>query len=364
MSESKKIICTVTNDLNYDQRMKKICSSLIKAGYDVLLVGRKRKNSKNLQERSFNQHRINCFFDAGKLFYLEYNLRLFFFLISQKAFANNAIDTDSLLANYLASKIRRTHLVFDGHEYFTEMEEVVERPITKWIWKIVENICLPSVSAAYTISKGYAKLFEGRFTKNFEIVRNIAVFKQRDLTKPRNGVLYQGSVNHGRGLEKLIQAMPNIKSSLTICGEGDLYQKLQNDSLKLNLTDKIHFTGYISPAELEKHTIKAQVGITLFSNDGLSNHHSLCNRFFDYLHNAVPQIAMAYPEYVAFNNEFEVAILLDELTPENIANAINKLLTDSELYNRLKANAIAASKEYQWQNEEKKLISLYNSLPD
>src|SRR5690242_13208129 len=46
-----KIVLTVTNDLNYDQRMIRICSSLASHGYQVLLVGRKMHASPPLLKR-------------------------------------------------------------------------------------------------------------------------------------------------------------------------------------------------------------------------------------------------------------------------------------------------------------------------
>ncbi|MBL4649782.1 MAG: glycosyltransferase, partial [Aureispira sp.] len=61
----KKIYFTVTNDLTYDQRMIRICTSLANVGYDVWLVGSKRPNSKPLNKQAFQQKRLNCFFERG-----------------------------------------------------------------------------------------------------------------------------------------------------------------------------------------------------------------------------------------------------------------------------------------------------------
>ncbi|MEO1714615.1 MAG: glycosyltransferase, partial [Bacteroidota bacterium] len=67
-----RLIFTVTNDLNYDQRMIRICSTLQSAGYQVRLIGRKKSDSTALVNRSFEQHRLFCFFQHGKFFYIEY----------------------------------------------------------------------------------------------------------------------------------------------------------------------------------------------------------------------------------------------------------------------------------------------------
>ena len=77
----KKITCTVSNDLNFDQRMIRICNSLTDAGYEVTLIGRKKKSSKPIANKAFEQKRLFCFFFLFKFFYIEYNIRLFFYLL-------------------------------------------------------------------------------------------------------------------------------------------------------------------------------------------------------------------------------------------------------------------------------------------
>lgn len=348
-----KIVFAITNDIPYDQRMQKSCQTLSEFGHGVTLIGKNRNPSIELEEKKYTQIRLHTFFEKGKLFYLEYNLRLFFKLIQQTPDVYCAVDTDTLLACFLASKLKQKPLYFDAHEYFIELEEVVRRPITKAIWKWVEDLCIPSVKKAYTISEGYAKLFEKRFQKKFYILRNIALLRDA-IPLPieeRNYILYQGAVNHGRGLEELVEAMQFIDYKLIICGKGDLYMPLQQKVQDLGLTAKVRFVGYLKPDELLYYTQQAKIGITLFSNDGLSNHHSLCNRFFDYIHGGVPQIAMNYPEYQLFNKKHTVALLLHELHVQSVVNALQKLLNDTALYQDLYENTLKARAEVHWQKE-------------
>jgi hypothetical protein len=82
---NKRLVFTVTNDLSYDQRMNRICTSLANAGYDVTLIGRKLADSINLDKKIFRQKRLTCIFNKGKAFYIEYNIRLFFYLLFIKS---------------------------------------------------------------------------------------------------------------------------------------------------------------------------------------------------------------------------------------------------------------------------------------
>ncbi len=102
----KRIIVSVSNDLATDQRIEKICATLQELNYDILLVGRKLKNSLPLY-RNYKTKRIHLFFNKGFLFYAEYNIRLFFLLLFSKKEILLANDLDTLLPNFLVSIIQK-----------------------------------------------------------------------------------------------------------------------------------------------------------------------------------------------------------------------------------------------------------------
>lgn len=359
----KKIICTVTNDLNFDQRMIRICTSLQMHGYSVTLVGRKRKSSKPLTEKKFQQKRLYCFFDKGKMFYIEYNIRLFFYLLFVSTDIYCAIDLDTILPNLWASILRRKPRVYDAHELFCEMEEIVSRPFIYKIWKSIERYAVPKFPLGYTIGECYAEEFYRMYGVNYEVIRNATVFKEKETPKLNieKYILYQGAVNEGRSFETLIPAMCHVEGKLIICGEGNFFEQAKKMVAQFQLENKIEFKGYVEPALLNTYTQNAYVGITLFTNTGKSNYLSMANRFFDYMHHAVPQLCVDFPEYRKVNEKFEIAVLVNDTRIETISTLLNQLLRDEELHDRLKQNCLAASKIYCWQEEEKKLIQFYQT---
>ena len=124
----KRIIFSVTNDLVYDQRMQKICTSLATNGFEILLLGFNKKNSKPLSQKKFKQHRLGLIFQKGPLFFMETNLRLFMYLLFHKADVLVANDLDTALPVLFASVFRRAVRVFDAHELFCEMHDIISRP--------------------------------------------------------------------------------------------------------------------------------------------------------------------------------------------------------------------------------------------
>jgi glycosyltransferase involved in cell wall biosynthesis len=363
MADKKRIVCTVTNDLNYDQRMIRICTSLTNAGYDVTLVGFKRKNSQPLRERPFRQKRIPIIAEQGKLLYVHYWIRLFFFLLRCKADVFCAIDLDTIMPVYYASRLRRKKRVYDAHELFTELKEVISRPSVHKMWLWIEQHTVPHFPVGYTIGECYAEEFRRKYGVQYGVVRNATVLRPLQIPeKKERFILYQGAVNVGRRFEQLIPAMQYVDAQLIICGEGNFYEQTRALVAQYNVADKVIFKGYVPPEELRQYTLQAWVGVTLFEETSLSNRLSMANRFFDYMHSAVPQLCVQYPEYEKVNARFEIACLIDDPTPENIAAALNRMMTDDDWHQRMEQNCLKAREVYCWQEEEKVLVSTYKKL--
>lgn len=362
----RSVLFAVTTDLNYDQRMQRICSSLARHGYAVQLVGREWARSQPLQPQPYQQHRLRCWFRRGKLFYLEYNLRLLLYLLRQRADAWCAIDLDTALPVWLRARLGQQPFVYDAHELFTEVPEVVARPTVQRAWRGVEQFVVPRAALAYTVGPALAQVFEARYGKPFAVIRNISrLTEAAPPVVPAAGyILYQGVLNVGRGLEQLLDAMVHVAGRLVICGEGDLSGELRAQAERLGLVaaGKVEFRGYVLPTDLQAITRGAAVGIMLLENRGLSYYYSLANKFFDYLHAGVPQLVVDFPEYRALNDQYDVAEMVD-LTPTAIAQALNRLLHhDAARYQQLVQNCRRARQELNWQREEQLLLALYAQL--
>lgn len=343
--------------------MIRICTSLADAGYEVLLVGRSHKKSKPLQDKNFGQKRIEIGPDKGKMMYLFFWVRLFFYLLFQRADAFCAIDLDTILPVFFASKIKGVKRVYDAHELFTEMQEVVTRPREKKMWDAIEKFTVPRFPSGYTIGECYAEVFREKYGVDYAIVRNATILRPLAVPeKKERYILYQGAVNVGRCFEFLIPAMQYIDAPLIICGAGNFYDEALLLTKQYNLEDKITFKGYVPPEQLKNYTLNAWAGITLFEAVGPSNRLSMANRFFDYMHSGIPQLCMAYPEYEKVNKQFEIAYLIAEPTTDNIAKALSALISDEAYHARLQENALRARQVYCWQEEEKRLIKVYKDL--
>ena len=162
----KRILISVTNDLATDQRVHKVCETLQEFGFDILLIGRKLPNSLPVN-RNYKTTRMNLIFNKGFLFYTEYNLRLFLKLLFTKKDILLANDLDTLLPNFLISRIQNTKLVYDSHELFTEVPELINRPKVQSVWLRIEKTILPKLKNCYTVCQSIADYYNTKYDTSF-----------------------------------------------------------------------------------------------------------------------------------------------------------------------------------------------------
>jgi glycosyltransferase involved in cell wall biosynthesis len=374
MGKSKTIYFTVTNNLSYDQRMQRICGSMAKAGYNVVLVGRKMPGSVALLQQPFSQKRLPAWFQKGKLFYIEYNLRLFFYLLFKKMDAVCAIDLDTIIPCYFVSKIKGIKRVYDAHELFTELKEVMSRPRIHKFWMWVERTYVPKFKHGYTVNQFIVEELQRRYGVQYNVVRNLPVTQNDKSTSntplgiiakyglPKSPFfLYQGAVNEGRSFETLIPAMVGVNATLVIAGNGNFMPQVKKLINQYKVESKVICLGAVLPEDLRQITPLAYYGLTLFESKGLNQYYSLANRFFDYIQGGIPQVCVGYPEYEAINNQYQIAYLIHNLSPESLSATLNNLLEDDVLYKSLKHNCSIAAKQLCWQNEQEKLVVFYNN---
>jgi glycosyltransferase involved in cell wall biosynthesis len=274
-----------------------------------------------------------------------------------------AIDLDTILPGLIISRLKKIIRIYDAHEFFTELKEVMTRPAVQKAWLWIEKKTVPHFKWGYTVSEGLAREYNLRYGVQYEIIRNVPVLQPlTEKTKKEKILFYQGAVNEARGFEMLIPAMQHINCKLVICGDGNFMPQLKKLIARYGVEKKIELKGMLSPAELWAEARRTYIAIAVPEKEGLNQFLALPNKFFDYLHAGLPQVTVNYPEYSRFNNQYEVAILLDEIIPERIATAVNNLLANDVLYLKLRDNCLKAREIYNWQTEEKKLLLYYNKI--
>lgn len=368
----KKAIVSVINDLSTDQRVHKVCSSLQAMGYDVTLVGRKQRKSLPLQERAYRTKRMFLLFEKGPLFYLEYQKRLFWYLIFHKVDVLVSNDLDTLLPNFLVSKLKGAELVYDSHEIFCEVPELQNNPMKKNIWKRLERWIFPRLKHVFTVNDSIAKIYSEEYKVPVKVIRNIPPLANQRKLKPstkqelgipqnKKVIVLQGAgINIDRGAEEAVDAMQYVTDAvLMIVGSGDVIALLHQMVKKLNLTEKVIFVGKVPFEKLLQYTHHADLGLTLDKDTNINYRYSLPNKLFDYIHAGVPVLASEVVEIKKIIDEYKVGDCIQSHDPKHIAEKINSILNNETQLQDWKKNCKIAAENLNWENEEKFLTQVY-----
>jgi len=369
---SSRAIVSVTNDLYTDQRVHKVCTFLSNQGYDVLLVGRKRKSSVELPKRAYKTHRMKLFFETGAKFYAFFNLRLFFFLLFRKSDLLVSNDLDTLLANHMAKKFKRkTRLVYDSHEYFTEVPELTSRPKVQKIWLKIEEWIFPKLKDVYTVNESIAQIYSKKYNKDIRVVRNISplwrgkeIESKKNLGIPENVplIILQGAgINVERGAEEAVEAMKSVDAVLMIVGDGDVVPNLKQyvADHEQELGQKVIFFGRKPYDVMMNYTTHADIGLTLDKPNSLNYALSLPNKIFDYMHTNTSVVATEIKEVAKVVRKHEIGVVLEEFTVDGLARTLNQLINDQEKLNTFKANCAKAAQTENWEKETEILAKIY-----
>jgi glycosyltransferase involved in cell wall biosynthesis len=367
----KKVIISVTNDIVNDQRILRTASTFHKAGWKVELVGRRIRDGLPASHVHHQMYRFRMVFKRGPFFYGSYNVRLFFHLLFHPCDLLWANDLDTLPANYLASRCLKTTLVYDAHEYFTEVPELLDRKPVQWIWKRIESGILPKLKHVITVSDSIAAEYTRRYGIPVGVVRNFPrQLSGMDRPESFNGdqkkvILYQGTLNRNRGLEPMIRAMAFISDArLFIVGNGPEKERLVKLVRDLELDERVQFISKMLPHQLQRLTPDADLGLSIEEDRGMNYRYALPNKLFDYIYAGVPVLVSPLPEMVRIVERHRVGWVLESYKPEKMAGQVNRIIQSLDHSgDELAGNLRNASAELNWEKEEPRLLVFIHSLP-
>ena len=343
---------------------------MVKQGYEVLLVGRRMKSSKPMEDRPYTTKRMKLMKETGPLFYAFFNFRLFFFLLFHRADILVANDLDTLLPNVLISRLKGKKLVYDSHEYFTQVPELINRPKVQNIWEKIERFCMKRVKNAITVNSSIKEKYEAKYDVHFKVVRNVSPLFRPDKISSRSELnlpedkpilIMQGAgLNVDRGVDLIIQAMPFVDNAiLAIVGDGDVIPEMKRLVKTLNLEEKVLFFGKRPYTELMQFTANATLGLSFDQPTNPNYLYSLPNKIFDYIHTSTPILCSNVVEVKKIVETYELGEVVYNFEAVKLATQIRNVLTNTEKLEQWKANCKKAAEVEHWDSEVQQLEEFY-----
>ncbi|NLJ81723.1 MAG: glycosyltransferase family 4 protein, partial [Bacteroidales bacterium] len=209
--------------------------------------------------------------------------------------------------------------------------------------------------------------------KDVKVVRNIPSVCKPPINESKESlnlpihqtilILQGNAIHRDRGGEEIIEAMPLIENAfLLVIGSGDVIPDLKQRTAALQISDRVRFIDRIPPEKLFNYTYFADIGIAFDKDVSLNHFFSLPNKIFDYIRAETPYLSSNLPERKFITEKYETGVVLPQLTPQTIADTVNKLMKDKDFYQILKENCKQAATELTWENEEKTLKEIYKNL--
>lgn len=369
----KRVIVSVSNDITTDQRVRRSCAVLHDLGYDIILVGRILPGSPPLPDRPYRMKRFALAVSKGSLFYALLNIRLFFFILWRRCDLLYANDLDTLAPNAILSRLKRTPLIYDSHELFTEVPEVLGRPVIQGIWRLIERLFYPAAQGLVTVNGSIANALHQRYGRRPAVVRNIPeaylpeskpVRTELGLPEDSSILILQGSgINIHRGAEEAVEAMQFLDGCmLLVAGSGDVIPILKKMVDELGIADRVKFLPRQAYSSLMAYTANADLGLSLDKDTSLNYRFSLPNKLFDYIQAGIPVVCSDLPEVAGLVRGFDIGIVTQGPSVEDIVAAVQDALADKPRYKQWKQNTGKAAIELCWERESKHLEEVIRSL--
>lgn len=329
----KRIIVLVSNDLSYDQRVAKTCTWWHEKGYEVDLLGFTKSGSRPVVFL-YNHHRFPNPFRQGVLFYAWIQLRLFFYLLFQRADAVWCNDLDTLWPAVSLKKWKKWKVMYDAHECFTESVGLLGHPFKRSIWLTIERICMPKVNHCFTVSRGIQEFYRDKYIQPFQVIRNLPDLSVAPVStdrpeswKGKHVLFYHGVFNPHRGLDELIEIIPLLQNViLVLVGYGE-HEVVLKDKVKiLCLEEKVVFLGAMNYPNILGLLQHADLGIALEKPVIESFKWALPNKIFDYARMNLPFVTLGNPEVKIILDKYPMGWIIPSLEPIILSSSVSSFL--------------------------------------
>ena len=367
----KRIIHLTISDCKSERRIFNQAFSALDWGYHVHIIALKTPDTPAIEKlKGIHIRRLRCrFWRGGPLKFIIFNWKAFGYLLRQRTNIIHAHDLWVLPAAVFAARIKRIPVVYDAHEYYRGLLVFQKKSLAGLLWKWVEKRLIGHVQALITINSHHAQLYQRAYPGvKVKVIKNVPRRSEIPAPLPRSQrksvIIYQGLFRPGRGLEYIIPAMAKLpEGELWLVGHGELEDVLRRQVHQYQIVQRVKFWGFQPYSQMLAITTQAMAGIALFTGDHLNYQFASPNKFFEYIQAGTPVIATDIPTFRQFISRYSVGYLIPESRiSTELPQIMQRLLTDSHLWESYHQQCLQAAKEWNWETEAPHLQSLYKEI--
>jgi glycosyltransferase involved in cell wall biosynthesis len=364
-------VCILTSvHMPFDGRVfHKEARSLVKAGYEVVLIARHDK-----EEVVAGVHVVPLPSPKSRLQRMTRVLwRLYRLAVRENADVYHFHDPELMTVGLLL-KLRGRKVIWDVHEHYpnsildkyylarplrrviSKSFDVFERAVVRFFDYVVYTT--PFVGARYQ----KMKVRSGRI-ENYPLLELSEAF-ERD---PQERIVYLGGMSRMRGLLEVLDAFAVVAKKyprwelclVGSCSPASFEKEMRDRVSTLGLGANVKFIPWVPYEEKERLSSQAAMGVITYLPYS-NNTSCLPNKLFDYMLVGLPVIASNFPLYREVVEPSHCGLIVDPSKPEEIARAMEYLIEHPQEARQMGENGRRAVREqYNWEKESEKLLRIY-----
>lgn len=265
-------------------------------------------------------------------------------------------------------------LIYDAHELETERNGL--SGLNQKIAKLKERLLIHFADEVIVVSESIVDWYKRQYDlNNISLIRNMPyneasqietesadpnVFRKK-FNIPSDSLifLYQGAFMKGRCIELMLEVFSKLgpERQAVFMGYGSNYERLIQQYAER--FQNIHYQEAVSPQEVYRYTIGADVGLCVLEAICISYYYALPNKLYEYTLAGLPIIASDFPEIARTIHEYDNGWTVP-VEPDAIRRFIQGLTRADVQQKGL--NSVKASSKIGWHHEEEKLLAVYRNL--
>jgi glycosyltransferase involved in cell wall biosynthesis len=367
-------VCILTSvHMPFDGRVfHKEAKSLVKAGYEVVLIARHDKEEVVAgvrvvplpQPKNRRQRMTRVLW------------RLYRLAVRENADIYHFHDPELIVVGLLL-KLRGRKVIWDVHEHYpnsildkyylarplrrviSKSFDLFERAVVRFFDYVVYTT--PFVGARYQ----KMRVRSGRI-ENYPIIGLSEAFAQDTQDK----IVYLGGMSRIRGLLEVVEAFALIAKKyphwelclVGSCSPASFEGELRDRVRTLGLEANVKFIPWVPYEEKERLSSQAAMGVITYLPYS-NNTSCLPNKLFDYMLVSLPVIASNFPLYREIVEPNHCGLIVDPSSPQEIARAMEYLIEHPQEARQMGENGRRAVRDrYNWEKESEKLLQIYATV--
>lgn len=373
-----KILMILSKEILTDGRVYREAKTLVEAGHDVAVIVWDRRHEHESEE-VYEEIKIFRIYNKGLMKILPndlfrnplwwrkaYKKGLELYKNDYKFDVVHCHDLDTLQAGVWLKKKLGVKLIYDAHEIFGHMisPDMPKIVVKAAFW--LEKKLVKHIDHIITVNEPLKNYLGSISDKPITILMNCKELISEEYIPPKNDLftlVYIGTLHKNRFFPELIDVVGNIKKvKLFIAAKKENLRLYEDVKKRCKKYSNIDFLGEIPSNEVIPTTMKSDAVIALIDPDSKYAPIMTMNKQFEAMVCGRPIIVTKGTNPGKMTEKLKCGITV-HYNKKSVEEGIIKLRNDPKLREKLGKNALkAAIEKYNWENEKRKLLKLYENL--